>query len=229
MKEKIIAMVDDEPEICETVSEYLCNKGFRVECFGDAESFLKYLNKEKPDLIILDLMLPGMHGFEACRKLKSQKRFASIPIIIVSANSEDNDKVSGLDLGADDYMVKPISLKELNARIKVILKRHKKKEEDQKINVGNILFVDLLRYKVLVDGIEIDLTPTEFKILEHLCSKKGQVLTRDMILGYLWGEEKVVVARTIDVHIKHLREKLGKAGDYIQNVRGIGYKLDEIE
>ncbi|MBL7073234.1 MAG: response regulator transcription factor [Candidatus Omnitrophica bacterium] len=230
MKEKVIAIVDDEKEIVGTISEYLTNKGFLVKGFTEAESFLKYLDHEIPDLVILDLTMPEMDGFEVCKSLKGKERLAGIPIIIVSAHNDEPNKISGLDSGADDYIVKPFSLHELNSRIKAVLRRQNpeiEEEEKQITAAGGLLKIDMKRYEVLVNQKKIELTSTEFKILERLLTKKSQVFSRDSILDYLWGEEKIVVERTIDVHIRHLREKLGEVGDFIKNVRGIGYKFDE--
>ncbi len=226
MDNKLIAVVDDDPDIVKTVSAYLEDEGFDVRGFSGAKGLFAFLDKEKPDLIILDLVLPGgMNGFEICRNLKEKEKFSSIPIIMLSGQGEENKKVSGLDMGADDYVVKPFSLNELSARIRAVLRRRGLEEE--KITVGNIMEIDLQKYEVTVDGQKVELTPTEFNILEFLATRKGRVFTRGRILDYLWGEEKVVVARTVDVHVRHLREKLGKAGKFIKNVRGIGYKLEE--
>lgn len=227
MDDKLIVVIDDDPGIVDTISEYFERPGFRVKGFSDTKGLFKFLDKEKPDLIILDLILPGINGFEICKSLKEKDRFSSIPIIMLSAKSEEPDKISGLDLGADDYMVKPFSLKELDARIKAVLRRQGPEAEDKRISVGDEVVIDLKRYQVTVGGKKIELTPAEFKILELLSSRKAQVFTRDRILDYLWGEEKIVIERTIDVHIRHLRAKLGKAGKFIKNVRGIGYKLEE--
>ncbi len=228
MDNKLIAIVDDEAGVVSTVSEYLANKGFVTRGFSNSKDLFEFLAKEeRPDLIILDIMLPGMPGFEICKKLKEKERYSTIPIIMVSAKGEVPDKTSGLDLGADDYLVKPFSLEELTARINAVLRRQSPEEKEEKVTVGNLLVLDRKRYEVTVEGKKVDLTPTEFKILECLSSRKDQVFTRDRILDYLWGEEKIVIERTIDVHIRHLREKLGKAGDLIKNVRGIGYKLEE--
>jgi two-component system phosphate regulon response regulator PhoB/two-component system alkaline phosphatase synthesis response regulator PhoP len=227
MQDKVIAIVDDDREIREMVSQYLTKDGFKTKGLDDAESLMSYLEKTMPDLIILDLMLPGMNGFEACKKLREKDRTTAIPIIILSGKAEETDKVSGLDLGADDYVVKPFSMDELSARVRAVLRRKYHDMAENKMEVSKDLTIDLQRYIVTSDGQEVDLTPTEFKILELLASRKSQVFTRDRILDYLWGEEKVVVERTIDVHIRHLREKLGKPGEMIKNVRGIGYKLEE--
>lgn len=175
----------------------------------------------------MDLILPGKNGFEICEKLKSKERYSSIPIIILSAKVGEEDKVFCLDIGADDYLSKPFSLKELHSRIKAVLRRYSLQDEDSKIIVSNVMEIDLKRHQVMVCGKKVDLTLTEFKILELLSSKIEQVFSRERILDYLWGEEKVVVERTIDVHVWHLREKLEEAGKLIKNVRGIGYKIEE--
>ncbi|MFH1552908.1 MAG: response regulator transcription factor [Candidatus Omnitrophota bacterium] len=227
MENMLLAIVDDDPGIIDLVSDYFSRKGATVKGFSDSEGLFRFLGNKKPDLLILDLGLPGMNGFEICKRLKEKERFSAIPIIILSGKDEERDKVSGLDLGADDYVVKPFSLEELEARIRAVLRRRFPEEEEKKIRVGEVMVIDFQTYQVTVDGIDAGLTPTEFKILELLASRKGQVFTRDRILDYLWGEEKVVIERTIDVHIRHLREKLGKAEKFIKNVRGIGYKLDE--
>ena len=225
--EKLLAIVDDDPGIVSTLMSYFDKHDYKTKGFSDAKELFTFLEEGRPDLIILDLMLPGMSGFEVCKKLKERDRTAGIPIIILSGKTEETDKVSGLDLGADDYVAKPFSLDELNARIKAVLRRRSPEAgEENAIKIGDLLTIDLQKYRVTSEGREVELTPTEFKILELLSSRKGQVFTRERILDYLWGEEKVVVERTIDVHIRHLREKLGKAGDIIKNVRGIGYKID---
>jgi len=227
MEDKHIAVVDDDPGIVDIVTEYLSNEGFHVNGFSAGQGLFDYLSKKKPDLILLDLILPGMDGFEICRILKEKKEYSAIPIIILSGRDEETNKVMGLDIGADDYIVKPFSLKEMHSRIKAVLRRLEPEGGEKVINIGGKIVMDLQKYQVTVDGKKVEMTPTEFKILQLLSSRKGQVFTRERILDYLWGEEKVVIARTVDVHIRHLREKLGKQGDIIKNVRGIGYKIDE--
>jgi len=224
---ELITIVDDEPDILELVSLHLKKSGFRVKGFPDAESFTAFLDTDTPNLIILDLMLPDIDGLEICKYLKRKDTFSSIPIIMLTAKDEETDKILGLELGADDYVTKPFSPKELVARVKAVLRRHTREEETKKIEIGDAIVIDLEKYEVTVKGKKIDLTSTEFRILQLLASRKGAVFTRDTILDYLWGEEKAVIDRTIDVHIRHLREKLGKAAHFIKNVRGIGYKLEE--
>jgi len=173
-------------------------------------------------------MLPDVDGFEICKQLRARPDHASIPIIIIPARSTETDKVLGLGLGADDYMVKPFSPRELVARVKAVLRRTVRQEtenEKEKIEIGNILSIDMQKYEVIVEGAKIDLTTTEFRILQLLASKNGWVFSREKILNHLWGSDKMVLDRTVDVHIKHLREKMGKAGALIKNMRGIGYKL----
>lgn len=227
MNDKLIVVVDDDPDMVTILALNLRERGFNVKGVSNAKDLFEFLNKEKPDLILLDLMLPDVNGFQICKALKEKGRFSSIPVIIISGKDEERDKVLGLDIGADDYIVKPFSTNELEARIRAVLRRYEVDGEEKKIKVGGIIVIDLLRYEVTVDGVKVDLTTTEFRILECLSLKKGRVFTRDRILDYLWSGEKNVIDRTIDVHIKHLREKLGRAGELIKNIRGIGYKLEE--
>jgi len=224
---RLIAIVDDEPDILELVSLHLKKTGFNAKGFPDADGFLKFLKRKIPDLVILDLMLPDADGLEICKYLKKEENLSSIPIIMLTAKGEETDKVLGLELGADDYVTKPFSPKELVARVKAVLRREKEKEETKKIEIGKVLVLDLQKYEAFVEGKKTELTPTEFRILKCLSAKKGQVFTRDQILDYLWGDERAVLDRTVDVHIKNLRKKLGKAEKFIKNIRGIGYKLEE--
>jgi two-component system phosphate regulon response regulator PhoB/two-component system alkaline phosphatase synthesis response regulator PhoP len=222
-----IAVVDDEVDILELVSIHLEKAGFTVKEFQDGGSLLTFLDKYIPDLIILDLMLPDMDGLEICKSLKKQEKFASIPIVMLTAKVEEMDKVLGLELGADDYVAKPFSPRELVSRVKAVLRRTKGREESKTIKIGNNLLIYPQKYKVTVNGRNVDLTTTEFKILRMLSERRGWVFSREQMLDYLWGEEKAVLDRTVDVHINHLREKLGKEGELIKNVRGVGYKLEE--
>lgn len=224
MNNKLIAVVDDDPGIVEEIFDWFTEQHYKVKGFSNGKELFKFLEKEKPDLIILDLLLPNMDGFEICKTLRQKERFAATPIIILSGKSEETDKVSGLDLGADDYVVKPFSLNELEARVKAVLRRRTPEETKKTLKVGSMV-IDLQKYNVLVKGEKINLTLTEFKILELLAGRKDHVFSRDRILTYLWGEEKLVIGRTIDVHIKHLREKMGNYGTCIRNVRGVGYKF----
>jgi DNA-binding response OmpR family regulator len=174
----------------------------------------------------LDLMLPGADGMDICRELKRDERFSSIPVIILTAKGDETDRVLGLETGADDYVIKPFSPKELTSRVKAVLRREIRKKESGKLEVGKILEIDPEKYQVCVEGERIDLTTTEFRILHLLVSQEERVFTRDQILDNLWGEDKAILDRAVDVHIAHLRKKLKKAGQFIKNVRGIGYKLE---
>jgi DNA-binding response OmpR family regulator len=224
---KCVAIVDDEPDILELVSLHLKRAGFQTASFLDGASFLKFLDRHRPDLVILDLMLPDADGLEICKYLRSNRAFSSIPIIMLTAKSDEIDRVLGLELGADDYITKPFSTNELVARVKAVLRRKDYPEKEQRIHIAGKLAIDPEKYEVRVGGQLIELTSTEFKILKFLALNKGHVFTRDQILDHLWGHEKVVVDRTIDVHIRNLREKLGEAALLIKNIRGVGYKLEE--
>ena len=222
-----VAIVDDEPDLVELVALHLRRSGFQTQSFLDGRAFLKYLDRQRPDLVILDLMLPDSDGLEICKYLRSKKELASLPIIMLTAKSDETDRILGLELGADDYITKPFSVKELVARVKAVLRRLEAQQKIEKVEIGGILTIDLDKHEVLVDKNKIELTSTEFKILGLLAMNKGRVFTRDQILDYLWGQEKVVVDRTVDVHIRNLREKLGKASAFIKNIRGVGYKIEE--
>ncbi|MBP1769405.1 MAG: response regulator with CheY-like receiver domain and winged-helix DNA-binding domain, partial [Candidatus Aminicenantes bacterium] len=174
----------------------------------------------------LDLMLPETDGLEICRQIRRSERLAGIPVIMLTAKGDESDKVVGLELGADDYVTKPFSVKELVARIHAVLRRPAGGEAARRIALGPLV-VDLDKFETAVEGAKVDLTATEFKILQLLASKPGRVFTRDQILDHLWGDEKAVVDRTVDVHIRNLREKLGPAAALIKNIRGVGYKVEE--
>lgn len=221
---KRIAVVDDEPDIIHLVSIHLKKAGFSVDSFLNGSSLLNFLSANIPDLVILDLMLPDLDGITVCRMMKNDSRYSSIPIIMLTAKGQEIDKVSGLELGADDYVTKPFSPKELIARVKAVLRRTAH-ELAEPISVGDKLFIDPERFEAKVDDEPVMLTAVEFKILLLLATNRGKVFSRERILDHLWGNEKAVLDRTVDVHIKNLRDKLGPASDFIRNVRGIGYKL----
>ncbi|MEO0071714.1 MAG: response regulator transcription factor [candidate division WOR-3 bacterium] len=224
--DRLIAIVDDEPDICELLSLHLTKAGFRVETFLNGASFYQFLERQVPHLIILDLMLPDVDGLDICRFLKQNPQFAGIPIIMLTARSEEADRVSGLELGADDYVTKPFSPREVVARVRTVLRRHQTPVTEQPITIGGILTIDPQRHEVRVAGEKIALTTTEFRILSILARRPNWVFTRNQILNELWGDQKWVIDRTIDVHISKLRAKLGKAGRLLQNVRGVGYKIE---
>ncbi len=229
MSDKLIAIVDDEEDIVELVSHHLKREGFKVKEFHNGRDFLSYLESVTPDLAVLDIMLPGIDGLEICRILKNKSSTISMPIIMLTAKATEADIVVGLELGADDYMVKPFSTRELVARVKTVLRRLESTEDAQNVIAIGDLSINTEQYVVTVNGNKIPLTTTEFKILEVLAEGKGRVFTRDQLLKKkrLWGDDKLVYDRTIDVHIKNLREKLGPLGNMIKTVRSIGYKLEE--
>ena len=224
---KLIAVVVDEEDILKLISVNIAKAGFVVKEFTHGKPFLRFLSTNSPDVIILDLMLPDIDGFEICKQVRSGQKGAHIPIIMLTARGEEADRVLGLELGADDYVTKPFSPRELVARVKAILRRIDTPSDEKALTIGDKITLDAQKFEVTASGKAITLTPTEFKILEILASKKGWVFTRDQILDYLWGHEKIVLDRTIDVHIRNLREKLGpEVADLIKNIRGVGYKLE---
>lgn len=223
---QVIAALDDEPDLLELLKVNLRKAGYRFEGFQEAEGLYRYLSREKPHLILLDLMLPGTDGLEVCRHIRRTEGLAGIPIIMLTARGEESDKVVGLELGADDYVTKPFSVKELVARIHAVLRRPVGGEAARRMVIGPLV-IDLDKFEVIAGGAKADLTATEFKILQLLASRPGWVFTRDQILNFLWGQEKAVIDRTVDVHIRNLREKLGEAGSLIKNIRSVGYKLEE--
>jgi two-component system phosphate regulon response regulator PhoB/two-component system alkaline phosphatase synthesis response regulator PhoP len=223
---QVIAALDDEPDLLELLRVSLTKAGYRFEGFQEAEGLYRFLGRQKPDLILLDLMLPGTDGLEVCRHIRRTEGLAGLPIIMLTARGDEADKVVGLELGADDYVTKPFSVKELVARIHAVLRRPGGGEKLRRIAVGPLV-IDFDKFEVLADGAKVDLTATEFRILQFLAARKGRVFSRDQILDFLWGQEKAVIDRTVDVHIRNLREKLGAAGALVKNIRGVGYKLEE--
>ena len=224
---KLIAVVDDEADIVELVSVNLEKAGFKVEGFYNAGDLLLFLKKKTPNLIILDLMLPDADGFEVCKSLKKQDKYSGIPIIMLTAKGEEVDKILGLEIGADDYVTKPFSTRELVARVKAVLRREREEKKQEVLKIGEKIEIFPQKYKVTVSGKEIELTSTEFRILLLLVKRKGWVFSRDQILEHLYEGDRIVFDRTVDVHIAHLRDKLGKLGDCIKSIRGIGYKIEE--
>jgi len=194
----------------------------------DGPSGLETARKERPSLILLDLMLPGMNGKDICRALKSNPLTQSIPILILTAKAEEMDRVIGFELGADDYVTKPFSPRELVLRVKAILRRKEIPQEEKSIRIGDLL-IDIERHQVILKEDPVELTSTEFKLLVELVSKRGRVQTRENLLNRVWGYTYEGYARTVDTHIRRLREKLGSAGDDIETIRGLGYRFREKE
>lgn len=225
-----IAIVDDEADISELIKVHIDKAGFESLQYFNGLDFMMAVEKEDFDLIILDLMLPDLMGTEICKKIRSNPKTENLAIIMLTAKTEEVDKILGLELGADDYLTKPFSPRELVARVNAILRRTKTEkpvqvEQDEIVLTENFRIVPN-RFLVFVGDEEIRLTKTEFNILHILASRKGWVYSRDQLLEALWGDEKIVTGRTIDVHIKNLRGKLKEAGSYIENLVGVGYKLN---
>lgn len=227
MAKRKILIVEDDRDIVEMVEYNLREEGYATVSALNGEDGVNLARRERPDLIILDIMLPVMDGFEVCRALKSDEETARIPIIILSAKSQETDKVVGLELGADDYVTKPFSPRELIARIRAIMRRGAEQQPDSIVEKGDII-IDSAKHKVMVGSEEIQLTTTEFKLLEYMARRPGVVLSRDRILDAVLGDDAVVCDRTVDAHVKSLRRKLGKAKDYIETVRGAGYRFKEV-
>lgn len=224
---RLVAVVEDERDIRELVAIHLERAGYRVQAFEQGEQFLASVGRSVPELVILDLMLPDIDGLDICKQLKSAARTAHVPVMMLTARTDEFDRVLGLELGADDYITKPFSPKELVARVKAVLRRNEQRESTQTMELPDGVVIDTNRYVVTVAGRKADLTTTEFKILQMLAERRGWVFSRDDILERLWGSEKAVLDRTVDVHITNLRKKLKRAGRLLKNVRGVGYKLDD--
>ena len=228
MANEKILVVDDEADICELVEYNLAKNGYRTSSAHTGEKALREARSGSPDLIILDLMLPGVSGLEVCKHLKRDEKTSEIPIIMLTAKGSEVDIVSGLELGADDYVTKPFSPKELVARVKAVLRRKGGSGEggSEIITRGNIV-IDRLKHEVTVKGSGIELTRTEFDVLVLLARRPGFVFTRYGIIDAVQGDRAAVTDRSVDVHIVSLRRKLGSAGDSIDTVRGIGYRFKE--
>jgi two-component system alkaline phosphatase synthesis response regulator PhoP len=226
-KEKIL-VVDDEEDILELVRYNLAKEGYRVHCVQSGEQALAKAGEDIPDMILLDLMLPGLDGLDVCRALKRNPTTAGIPLIMLTAKGEDADIVTGLELGADDYVTKPFSPRVLLARIKAAFRRRKQEETDDSsiISIGNLV-VDPVRHEALVDGRVVNLTVTEFRIVHLLARRPGWVFSRDQIINAVRGEDYPVTERSVDVQIVGLRKKLGEAGNSIETVRGVGYRFKD--
>lgn len=226
-KEKIL-VVDDEEHIQELISFNLENNGYKVICASDGVEALRLVKSELPNLVLLDLMLPEIDGFDVCKQIRRDNTISNMPIIMITAKSDELDKVLGLELGADDYITKPFAVRELIARVKAVLRRTSIQQIDKSYNFGNIL-VDFEKHDVLKSGKRVDLTLKEFELLEILIKNKGRVMTRDFLLDKIWGYEYIGETRTVDVHIRHLRQKIeddDKNPEFIDTIRGIGYRFN---
>jgi two-component system phosphate regulon response regulator PhoB len=224
---KTILIIEDEKDVVDLLTLNLRKAGgFAISTASDGASGLAKARTEKPDFIILDLMLPKMPGLEVCKLLKSDAATRPIPILMLTARAEEIDRIVGLEFGADDYVTKPFSPREVILRIKAILRRGTVEETDHRLSAGPIT-IDPSRHEVLVNGKRVDLTSLEFKLLRTLMQRRGRVQQRDRLLNEVWGYESMIDTRTVDTHVRRLREKLGKAGDVVETVRGFGYRLRE--
>ena len=220
----MIYCVEDDSNIRELVVYTLNATGMNARGFGDGKSFMEAVANETPDLVLLDIMLPGEDGLSILKKLKSSSKTKHIPVIMVTAKGNEYDKVIGLDAGADDYVSKPFGMMELVSRIKAVLRRTRQSKESEEYVIGNLRMV-LDSHEVFVDNELVALTYKEFELLRKLMKYKKTVLTRDRLLEEIWGYEFTGETRTVDVHIRTLRQKLGSAGDMIETVRGVGYRI----
>ena len=221
-----ILIIEDESDVADLLTLNLRKAGFRISTAADGASGLQKARDDRPDFIVLDLMLPKMLGLEVCRILKSDTATRHIPILMLTAKAEEIDRIVGLEFGADDYVTKPFSPREVVLRIKAILRRAEGGAEDERLSAGSIV-IDPARHEVSVHGKRVNLTSLEFKLLRTLMQRRGRVQARDRLLNDVWGYESVIDTRTVDTHVRRLRKKLGKAADAIESVRGFGYRLRE--
>nr|WP_288556359.1 response regulator transcription factor [uncultured Mediterraneibacter sp.] len=220
----MIYCVEDDDSIRELVVYTLESTGLKACGFPEGSSFMEALASETPELVLLDIMLPGEDGMELLKKLKSSNKTKDIPVIMVTAKGTEYDKVIGLDSGADDYVTKPFGMMELVSRIKAVLRRSGRSSQEEEMENGGVR-LNIKRHEVTVDGKPVALTLKEFELLERLMRNKNIVLTRDQLLGDIWGYDFDGETRTVDVHIRTLRQKLGDKGDLIETVRGVGYRI----
>ena len=228
MSQKIY-IVEDEPDIRETLKYNFSNEGFEVFTAPDGEEALSNIKKLLPDVLILDLMLPGVSGLDVCKSIRADDDIKDMSIIMLTAKGEEIDRVIGFELGADDYVTKPFSVRELILRVKVLLKKQRESLVENKLVTFGPIRIDLDAHELKINDKEIVLTALEFKLLQHLVKRKGRVQTREQLLGDVWGYSAEVTTRTVDTHIKRLREKLGNTSDYIQTIRGVGYRFSNVD
>lgn len=220
-----ILVVEDDPDIAELVEHHLSRAGYATSVVGTGADALERI-RERPDLVLLDLMLPGLSGFEICRKMRSDPQTATVPIIMLTARAEEESRVEGLELGADDYVTKPFSPRELLARLRAVLRRTQPWGPDRILRLG-ALVVDLDRHEVSEHGRPVRLTAKEFLLLKYLIEHAGRVLSRDLLLSDVWGYQYTGGTRTVDVHIRRLREKLPTLVEHIVTIKQFGYKFVE--
>ena len=222
-----ILVVDDEPDAVELVSFNLKNAGFEVVAASDGAEAIRKARTHSPDLIILDVMLPEIDGMEACKLLRRDPATSDIPILMLTARSSEMDRVLGLELGADDYVTKPFSPRELVLRVRKLLRLRESAVEKPERYELHELSIDLPRHLVTVGGKRVELTATEFRLLTLLMERRGRVQSREQLLRDVWNYDNIIDTRTVDTHMRRLREKLGKASKYLDTVRGVGYRVAE--
>ena len=228
MKKKRVLAVEDELHILELIRYNLEQSGFHVEVAQNGEKAMRMLMENSYDMLLLDLMLPGIGGMEICRRVRSEAKTRKMPIIMLTAKGGEADKIGGLDMGADDYMTKPFSINELKARINSLLRRSEDMEMEEIINMGEIS-IDPVSHEVSIGNEIVEMTLKEYELLKILVLNQGKVLTRDMILDKVWGYEYFGDTRTVDVHIRHLRRKMGVGNSkMIETVRGVGYRMRKV-
>jgi len=220
-----ILIVDDEPDLLELVRFNLTAAGYRVDLAGSGSAALAALRRSPPDLLLLDLMLPDIDGTEVCRRVRATPELSELPVIMLTAKAEEVDRIVGLELGADDYVTKPFSPRELLLRVRAVLRRRAPNGDAQTALEHQHLRLEPDTYRCFVAGEDVALTAKEFGLLRALMQRPGRVMTRDRLLSEVWGRDVTVTSRTIDTHLKRLREKLGNAGDLIETVRGVGYRF----
>lgn len=227
MSKGIVLIIDDEEDLIELVQYNLSKEGFEVIGAGDGESGISLALRKKPDVVIIDLMLPGIDGLEVCRSLRSRPETAQIPVIMLTAKASESDRVVGLEIGADDYVTKPFSPRELAARIKALLRRTRGFRRIATVIRHGKLSIDLNSHEVHCDDRIVTLTATEYRLLQFMASHPGHVFSRNSIIESVLGQDVTVLDRTIDVHVMALRRKLGACGQWIETIRGFGYKFRE--
>ncbi|MEZ4448616.1 MAG: response regulator transcription factor [Nannocystaceae bacterium] len=221
-----ILIVDDEQDLVESLRYNLEREGYGVQVALDGNAALEILGRSPPpDLLLLDLMLPGCSGTEVCRRMRSEERTRMIPVIMISARADEIDRVVAFELGVDDYVTKPFSVRELLLRVRAILRRHQGETRSASELVHERLRVNLEAHRVWVEEQEVELTALEFRLLAALIGRRGRVQTREVLLADVWGTQADVTTRTVDTHVQRLRRKLGLAGHYIETLRGVGYRF----
>ena len=225
MKKGTILVIDDEKDLIELVRYNLEKEGYDVIAATDGQSGLEVVKKHRPDLVVLDLMMPGLDGLQVCQQLRSDPRSGRIPVIMLTAKATEADRIVGLELGADDYITKPFSPREVVARVKAVLRRSVAHQDEPQLIRGGDLTIDLSGHEVSYKGQRVSLTATEFRILEFLAARPGRVFSRDEIIDSALGNDTSVFDRTVDVHVTAIRRKLGAGGEQIETVRGFGYKF----